>query len=77
MFGHLGDRVGRKKALVATLVIMAVGTVGIGLLPTYAQAGAVAPVALVALRLAQGLGLIHISEPTSRIGMAEGRGWVL
>ncbi|QCU28732.1 MHS family MFS transporter [Burkholderia pseudomallei] len=57
VFGHLGDRVGRKKALVATLVIMAVGTVGIGLLPTYAQAGAVAPVALVVLRIAQGIAI--------------------
>src|SRR6201997_5806482 len=38
VFGHFGDRLGRKKALVATLVIMGVGTVGIGFLPTYASA---------------------------------------
>lgn len=39
IFGHLGDRVGRKKALMATLVIMGLATVGIGLLPSYASAG--------------------------------------
>ena len=55
VFGHLGDRVGRKKALMATLVIMGVATVGIGLLPSYAMAGFWAPALLLLLRLAQGL----------------------
>ncbi|BCQ26263.1 MFS transporter [Caballeronia sp. NK8] len=57
VFGHLGDRIGRKKALVATLAIMGLGTVGIGFLPTYASAGALAPVLLVALRVAQGVAI--------------------
>ncbi|MFY2999014.1 MFS transporter [Achromobacter xylosoxidans] len=55
IFGHLGDRVGRKKALMATLVIMGLATVGIGLLPSYASAGLWAPALLLLLRLAQGL----------------------
>jgi MFS family permease len=57
LFGHLGDRIGRKKALVATLAIMGVGTVGIGFLPTYASAGVLAPVLLVLLRVAQGIAI--------------------
>ena len=57
LFGHLGDRIGRKKALVATLAIMGVGTVGIGFLPTYADAGVLAPVLLVLLRVAQGIAI--------------------
>ncbi|MGE8640793.1 MAG: MFS transporter, partial [Achromobacter sp.] len=55
IFGHLGDRVGRKNALMATLIIMGVATVGIGLLPSYATAGLWAPALLLLLRLAQGL----------------------
>jgi len=55
--GHYGDRVGRKSMLVLTLVIMGLATFGIGLLPTYAQIGAWAPIGLVALRLAQGFGV--------------------
>ncbi|VVE00106.1 Inner membrane metabolite transport protein YhjE [Pandoraea eparura] len=57
IFGHLGDRIGRKKALVATLAIMGIGTVGIGFLPTYASAGALAPTLLVVLRIAQGIAI--------------------
>jgi len=55
VFGHLGDRIGRKRALIATLMLMGVTTVGVGLLPTYAAIGAAAPVLLVLLRLLQGL----------------------
>lgn len=55
VFGHIGDRIGRKKSLVITLVMMGVVTVCIGLLPTYAQIGAAAPVLLILLRVVQGI----------------------
>ncbi|HEX8216613.1 MAG TPA: MFS transporter [Allosphingosinicella sp.] len=54
VFGHFGDRIGRKRLLMLSLVLMGVATVLIGLLPTYAQIGVWAPVALIALRLVQG-----------------------
>lgn len=54
VFGHYGDRIGRKKLLMLSLVMMGVATVLIGLLPTYAQIGVWAPVALILLRLIQG-----------------------
>ncbi|ROL79190.1 LysR family transcriptional regulator [Pseudomonas protegens] len=55
IFGHIGDRIGRKKSLVITLLMMGVVTVCIGLLPTYAQIGALAPVLLILLRVVQGI----------------------
>jgi MHS family shikimate/dehydroshikimate transporter-like MFS transporter len=55
-FGWLGDRVGRKPVLLATLILMGVATSLIGVLPTYAQAGIWAPILLVALRILQGFG---------------------
>jgi len=57
VFGHFGDRIGRKQMLLLTLVIMGVGTALIGLLPTYDQIGVWAPIALVVLRVAQGIGV--------------------
>jgi metabolite-proton symporter len=57
VFGHFGDRLGRKKVLVVTLLLMGTATVLVGLLPTYAQIGVAAPVLLVTLRFLQGLGL--------------------
>jgi metabolite-proton symporter len=57
IFGHFGDRVGRKAILTISMLIMGVATFLIGVLPTYSQAGIAAPIMLVILRLAQGFGL--------------------
>ncbi len=55
VFGHFGDLLGRKKALAVALLIMGAATTGVGFLPSYATAGALAPLLLVALRFIQGL----------------------
>jgi MFS transporter, MHS family, shikimate and dehydroshikimate transport protein len=57
LFGHFGDRLGRKSMLVLTLFIMGVSTFCIGLLPTYASIGVFAPILLILLRVIQGIGL--------------------
>ncbi len=56
IFGILGDRYGRKPVLVATLLMIGLGTTAIGFLPTYSQIGVWAPILLVAMRIVQGLG---------------------
>lgn len=57
IFGHYGDRLGRKKALVVALVLMGAATTLIGCLPTYASIGAAAPLLLIVLRFAQGIAI--------------------
>ena len=57
VFGHFGDRLGRKAMLVLTLLLMGVGTAAVGALPTYQQAGIAAPILLVCLRFVQGFAL--------------------
>lgn len=82
LFGHFGDRFGRKKTFVATVVLMAIPTFLIGALPTYHTVGIFASVLLVILRLFQGLSVggeipgavVFIAEsvPTGRRGLATG-----
>lgn len=57
LFGHFGDRIGRKATLVGSLVTMGIATFLIGVLPTYAVAGYIAPALLALMRFAQGIGL--------------------
>lgn len=57
LFGHIGDRFGRRRSLLATVIVIGVATTLIGLLPTYAQIGFMAPVLLVFLRMIQGIAL--------------------
>src|SRR5271154_5418095 len=77
IFGHIGDRDGRKRALVASVSAMALSTFAIGLLPTYAQIGSLAPLILILLRMVQGASvggeyttsiifLVEQSEPNRR-----------
>lgn len=55
LFGHFGDRIGRKRMLILSMTLMGVGSTLIGLLPTYAQIGVWAPILLVLLRIVQGI----------------------
>ena len=57
IFGHYGDKLGRKLMLVVTMTVMGVATIAIGCLPTYAQVGVLSPILLIVCRLVQGLAL--------------------
>ncbi|MFI6699725.1 MFS transporter [Streptomyces sp. NPDC050509] len=57
IFGHFGDRIGRKNVLITTMLMMGLGTFAIGLLPSYDSIGIAAPILLVLIRLIQGLGM--------------------
>src|SRR6202030_1027003 len=57
IFGHFGDRIGRKSMLILTLMIMGVATFMIALVPAYSQIGVWAPISLLCLRILQGIGL--------------------
>jgi|TARA_E500000178_G_scaffold351899_1_gene414059 MFS family permease len=57
IFGHFGDKIGRKKTLIAALLLMGISSTLIGLLPTYAMIGVTAPILLTLLRFAQGLAI--------------------
>ncbi|MEV5560234.1 MFS transporter [Nonomuraea wenchangensis] len=78
IFGHFGDRLGRKRMLVVSMTLMGVASFLIGLLPTYAQIGVLAPIALVILRILQGVAvggewggavLMSAEHATSRRGL--------
>jgi MHS family proline/betaine transporter-like MFS transporter len=71
IFGHIGDRSGRKRALMASVLMMALPTLFIGLLPTVAQVGLLAPILLVVLRLCQGLA-VGGEFTTSMVLLVEG-----
>ncbi|WP_166462538.1 MFS transporter [Amycolatopsis acidicola] len=73
-FGHLGDRAGRKATLVATLLVMGIGTTAIGLLPTYRSIGVLAPVLLVICRLLQGFALGGEQSGGLLMGIESARG---
>jgi MFS family permease len=84
IFGRLGDRIGRKAAFLITVTMMGAATIAIGLLPTYAQAGLIAPALLIALRIIQGIALggeyggaaVYVAEhaPTPQRGRFTG--WI-
>jgi MFS family permease len=84
LFGHMGDRIGRKKTFLATITLMGVATMLVGFLPTYESAGIWASAALVTLRLMQGLAIggeyggaaVYVAEhaPPGKIGAQTG--WI-
>jgi MFS family permease len=84
VFGRIGDRAGRKGAFLATVLLMGGATVAIGLLPSYASAGAIAPVLLILMRIVQGFALggeyggaaIYVAEHAPDRSRAQATSWV-
>ena len=84
IFGAMGDRIGRKATFLATVSLMGGATFAIGLLPTYAQAGIVAPILLIILRIAQGTALggeyggaaIYVAEHADDDKRGAATGWI-
>lgn len=84
IFGHLGDRIGRKQTFLVTVLLMGISTVLVALLPTYSTAGVFAPIALVALRMLQGLALggeyggavIYVAEHAPQHQRGAYTGWI-
>ncbi len=77
VFGHFGDRFGRKATLVASMVVMGVATVLVGLVPGYATIGIAAPLVLVVLRFVQGLGVSGEWAGAEFTAPAPNRLWVV
>jgi len=84
IFGRIGDRAGRKGAFLVTVTLMGGATIGIGLLPTYAQAGVLAPILLIVLRILQGTALggeyggaaIYVAEHADARRRGAATGWI-
>jgi len=84
VFGRIGDRLGRKGAFLVTVTLMGGATVGIGLLPSYAAAGVIAPIALLLMRIVQGFALggeyggaaIYVAEHAPRNARGRSTAWV-
>jgi MFS family permease len=84
VFGRIGDKAGRKGAFLVTVVLMGAATVAIGLLPTYAQAGLIAPALLVLMRILQGFALggeyggaaIYVAEHAADNARGRSTSWV-
>jgi MFS family permease len=84
VFGRLGDRVGRKKTFLTTIILMGTATTLVGVLPTYQSAGLAAPIALIALRMLQGLAIggeyggaaIYVAEHAPREKRGRYTSWI-
>ncbi len=85
VFGRLGDMVGRKYTFLITIVIMGLGTFAVGLLPTYATAGLIAPILFITMRLLQGLALggefsgavIYVAEHSPNRDRGAWTSWIM